>query len=165
MTLNTPRGVGCPSIPVDTEERAIRAPLSKSETRWSTIEMMIWSGPFGRGSGRALFAVSEFVCRWWCLCLYGGYWLCQNGCWGPNRNLACAIRAEITKMANTAVVIARCIVGNHLANIARSHSRDSIVSRRCPKPTPDASSRQRAKPLLQIWSQWVENWTVLTITV
>ena len=24
---------------------------------------------------------------------------------------------------------------------------------------------QRAKPLLQIWSQWVENWTVLTITV
>ena len=36
---------------MDTEERAIRAPLSKSETRWSTIEMMIWSGPFGRGLG------------------------------------------------------------------------------------------------------------------
>jgi hypothetical protein len=49
--------------------------------------------------------------------------------------------------------------------IARSHSRDSIVSRRCAKPTPDASSRQCAKPLLQIWSQWVENWTVLAITV
>src|SRR3954470_11764795 len=61
MTLKTPRGVGCPSIPVDTEERAISAPLSKSETRWSAIEMMIWSGPFGRGSGRTLFAVSR-VC-------------------------------------------------------------------------------------------------------
>jgi hypothetical protein len=39
------------------------------------------------------------------------------------------------KMANTAVVIARCIAGNPLANIARSHSRDSIVSR-------DARSRR-----------------------
>ena len=39
---------------MDTEERAIRAPLSKSDTRWSAIEMMIWSGPFGGSSGRAL---------------------------------------------------------------------------------------------------------------
>jgi hypothetical protein len=34
-----------PRVPVDTEERAIGAPLSKSETRRSAIEMMIWSGP------------------------------------------------------------------------------------------------------------------------
>jgi len=84
---------------------------------------------------------------------------------GSKQKLSVCDPAGIMKMANTAVVIARCIAGNPLANIARSHSRDSIVSRRCAKRTPGASSRQRAKPLLQIWSQWVENWTVLTITV
>src|ERR1700730_5090710 len=85
ITLNTPRGVGCPGVPVDTEERAIRAPLSKSETRWSAIEMMIWSGPFGGASGRAFFADSEFVCRWWCLCLNGALLSGQNMYWGRNR--------------------------------------------------------------------------------
>jgi len=43
----------------------------KKRDRWSAIEMMIWSGPFGGSSGRAFFANSEFVCRWWCLCLNG----------------------------------------------------------------------------------------------
>src|SRR6476661_7360534 len=66
------------------------------------------------------------------------------------------------KMANTAVVIARCIASSSLANFARAipSFRNDARSRRLLRH-PD----QRAKPLLQIWSQWVENWTVLTITV
>jgi len=72
-----------PLSSVDTE--GVRSgSVVKSETRWSAIGDDIWSGP-SRVLGRAFFANSEFVLRWWCLCLNERNGLARTCNWGQNR--------------------------------------------------------------------------------
>jgi len=74
-----------PLSSLDTDERAIRAPLSKSETVVSDRDDDL-ERALRRVLGPSVLRRSRVCLPWWCLCLNGALLAWQNVYRGPNRN-------------------------------------------------------------------------------